>query len=225
MAMPEKPQIYYSKIRRDIEELLPSHVSRSLELGCGTGSTSAWIKQKYGAYVAGVELCEDIAHEAEKSMDKVLIGDVERMQLPFSPGSFDLILCLDVLEHLADPWRTVERLAGLMKPGASFIASLPNVQHYSTFLNLLRGRWHYTTQGFMDKTHLRFFVRSTAITMFEDAGLKVKTVKDEMSRVKIVDRCTFGLFRDFCTGHYLIRSCLESPIGADVHERRLVGAK
>jgi 2-polyprenyl-3-methyl-5-hydroxy-6-metoxy-1,4-benzoquinol methylase len=223
--MDEKPRTYYSPLRSDIADLLPSQVSRSLEVGCGTGSTSGWIKQKYGAYVAGVELCEDAAHEAERSMDLVLIGDVEKMPLPFSPESFDLILCLDVLEHLADPWSSVTRLVSFMKPGASFITSLPNIQHYSTFFNLLRGRWNYTVQGFMDKTHLRFFVRSTAIAMFEDAGLKVDAVKAEMSGIKIIDRCTFGMFQDFCAGHYLIRACLENPTSADLDERRLTGSK
>jgi SAM-dependent methyltransferase len=97
MVLQEIQLAYYSALRSDIVTLLPQQVSRSLEVGCGTGSTSAWIKQKYGAYVAGVELCEDAAHEAEKLMDMVQIGDVENMPLPFPPRSFDLILCLDVL--------------------------------------------------------------------------------------------------------------------------------
>ena len=218
MAIQEIPLTYYSALRSDIADLLPSQVSCSFEIGCGTGSTSAWIKQKYGAYVAGVELCEDVAHQAEKSMDKVLIGDVENMLFIFSPASFDLILCLDVLEHLKDPWGLVTRLVSLMKPGASLVASLPNIQHYSTFFNLLRGRWNYTSQGLTDKTHLRFFVRSTAIAMFEDAGLKVNVVNAEMSRIKTIDRCTLGIFRDFCAGHYLIQACLEKPRSTDIHE-------
>lgn len=209
--MPEKPQFYYSSMRRDVAHLLPLRISRSLEVGCGTGSTSAWIKQKYGAYVAGVELFEDAAHEAENVMDKVVIGDVEKLSLPFALESFDLILCLDVLEHLIDPWSTVISLVRFMKPGASFIASIPNIQHYSILLNLLRGRWNYKVQGLMDKTHLRFFVRSTAVAMLEDAGLTVSAIETTMGRIGIVDRCTLGMFRGFCTCQYLIHANLGTP--------------
>ena len=216
--MTQKPTTYYSPLRRDVAALLPSQISRSLEIGCGTGSTSAWIRQTYGACVTGVELLEVAAREAEKVMDRVVIGDVEELSLPFAPDSFDLVLCLDVLEHLIDPWETVAKLTKFMKPGASFVASIPNIQHYSILLNLLRGRWNYTGQGLMDKTHLRFFVRSTAVALLEDAGLKVSAVETNMDRTRVVDRCTFGLFRGFFAYQYLIHATLCSADGENSHE-------
>ena len=132
-----------------------------------------------------------------------------------------MILCLDVLEHLIDPWSTIISLVKFMKPGASFIASIPNIQHYSILLNLLRGRWNYSVAGLMDKTHLRFFVRSTAVSMLEDAGLKVSAIETNMGRIKVFDRCTLGAFRGFCAYQYLIHAYLGTSDTEDIHESSL----
>ena len=72
---------------------------------------------------------------------------------------FDLIMCLDVLEHLVDPWKTLSRLADHLKPGGTVIASIPNVRHARNLLSLLfMGKWEYKEQRLLDKTHLRVFI-------------------------------------------------------------------
>ena len=51
------------------------------------------------------------------------------------------------------------------------IVSLPNVGYVSVTRELCRGRWDYEEEGVLDRTHLRFFTRSTAVEMLEAAGL------------------------------------------------------
>jgi hypothetical protein len=62
-------------------------------------------------------------------------------------------------------------------PGGTCIASIPNVANREVLLGLLRHRWDYAPHGLLDRTHLRFFTRETAVELFEKAGFNVQTVQ------------------------------------------------
>ena len=203
---------YYDSIRSDIKPLLPGKVDRVLEIGCGTGNTLAWIKQTQASkWVAGVELNENAAEKAKSTLDAVYCGNIENMSLPIPDGSLDLILCLDVLEHLVDPWKLMKRLHVLLKPGGSVIASIPNVRNFRVVLPLVfRGRWDYAPDGLLDKTHLRYFTRKTALALMESAGMSVDlamvTGMEKGSKSRIANIITFSLFKDYFVVQYLIRA-------------------
>lgn len=203
---------YYDRIRIDIKPLLPEKVDRVLEIGCGTGNTLAWIKLTRGSkWVAGVELNEMAAEKAKSKLDAVYFGNIENISLPLPDGSLDLILCLDVLEHLVDPWRLMKRLHVLLKPGGVIIFSIPNVRNFRIVLPLVfRGRWDYSSDGLLDKTHLRFFTRKTALALIETAGLKVDMVKvtgmERSTNSRIANLITFSLFKEYFIIQYLIRA-------------------
>jgi SAM-dependent methyltransferase len=171
-------QKYYEYTRSEILPLLPDTASRTLEIGCGAGNTLAWLKSiRSCTWLGGIELNGAAADEARRILDIVYEGNIERMDIPIEPGSLDLILCLDVLEHLIDPWSTVQRLYRLLKPGGAIIASIPNVRYRRVVFPLLfRGEWKYVDEGVLDRTHLRFFVRATAIRLLESAGFTVDMV-------------------------------------------------
>ena len=94
------------------------------------------------------------------------------MDLANFHGRFDAIVLSEVLEHLADPWLTVKRLATCLKPGGSVIASSPNVCHRSVILKLFRGQFDYAEAGVMDRSHLRWFTPSSYEAVFTAAGFE-----------------------------------------------------
>lgn len=210
---------YFGFIRKDIAPLLPAHAARVLEVGCGRGGTLAWIKATGRAdWIAGIELNSDAAADAQTRLDLLLRGDVDRLIDQFPTQSLDLILCLDVLEHLVDPWTTLRRLQALLRPGGQLIASLPNIRHYAVLLPLLlAGRWRYEAAGIMDRTHLRFFSRETAVELLLQAGLSVAATRSTYAwgtwdRWK--DRLTFGLLRGFFSFQYLLSA--RKPLADDL---------
>ncbi len=169
-----KPPDYFRRVRTDIADLLDASYKGVLDIGCGTGNTAGWLKETGRcAWAGGVEPT-GAAAEAARRLDYIFAGGVEDFLNSADRPPVDLILCLDVLEHLVDPWTAVRRLAGLLPPGGTLIASLPNVRFYKVSLPLvLHGRWEYQSEGILDATHLRFFTRDTALGLLTSAGLVV----------------------------------------------------
>ncbi|HWH83019.1 MAG TPA: class I SAM-dependent methyltransferase [Burkholderiaceae bacterium] len=205
-----KADYYFSNARREIEPLLPPSSARALEVGCGRGGTMQWLRHTGRVRDAwGIELFEPAAKIARAHFADVQVGDAEALVETAWPGQqFDLVLCLDVLEHLVDPWRCADRLAQRLAPGGKLIASLPNVRCLHTLMPLLlRGEWRYTEDGLLDRTHLRFFTRGSAIEMLCGQRLQFERCIELIrpgTRLHTLDRLTFGLLRDLTTWQYLI---------------------
>jgi SAM-dependent methyltransferase len=111
----------------------------------------------------------------------MIVGDIERMDLEPELGDqrFDVVLLLDVLEHLREPDRVLGELAMRLLPGGRVIASIPNVTHAAVRLELLQGRFRYRNTGLLDETHVHFFDAVEVDAVFRKAGLVI----DERLRV------------------------------------------
>lgn len=207
----DKTGDYFAHARKEISHLLPKRCGRVLEIGCGSGATLGWLRQDHRAvYTVGVEIAEAAAKKARSFADDVFCLDFERHELPGREQQFDLVLCLDVLEHMVDPWAMVARLATRhLNTGGMLIVSLPNVRHYSVVLPLLfGGRWDYEDAGLLDRTHLRFFTKASARELLTHAQLGPVTCTatglDGWSVKRVLNTLTFGLFQEFVTYQYFL---------------------
>lgn len=202
---------YFDYARTAIDPLLPRDLRDVLEIGAGSGQTLAYIKTRSPrARTFAVEKSPSAAAAARSRVDHVVEGDIENLELPFAPASFDTILLLDVLEHLVDPWAAIAKLTPLLRQHGSMIASIPNVRYYKVSLPLLfRGKWELQDRGILDRTHLRFFVRETAIELMTSSGLQVDSVIAtgvEKGRKKaLLSKLSGGLLEPLLAYQYLIR--------------------
>jgi 2-polyprenyl-3-methyl-5-hydroxy-6-metoxy-1,4-benzoquinol methylase len=206
-----KPQSYFTNARTEIEPMLPATPGRVLEVGCGQGSTLRWLKSTGRCTQAtGLELFEDSAREAAKHIDRVVVGNAEQLvHTEFVNDTFDLVLCLDVLEHMVDPWAFVDAASKLIRPGGLLIASIPNVRHVTVVAPLLlQGRWSYGGTGVLDRTHLRFFTQQSAIALVDRKPLRMTQWAHNMppppSKSRALNRWTGGLFKDFLALQFLV---------------------
>ena len=92
---------------------------RVLDVGCGPKPYYPFFAERASAYV-GVDIVEHPAAD--------LVGPVEA--LPVDDGSFDVVLCTQVLEHADDPTRAVAELRRVTAPGGRVLASTHGVQVY-----------------------------------------------------------------------------------------------
>lgn len=148
--------------------------ARILDVGTAAGYLGAELRRRGFSRIAGVEIDPALAAVARPWYDELVISDVERDGLPWPAGSFDIILCADILEHLREPAEVLRRLMALSKPGGWILVSLPNIAHWSVRLSLLFGSFQYAPSGLLDRGHLRFFTRRSARELLRGAGLTIQ---------------------------------------------------
>ena len=151
---------------------VPSHVS-VLEIGPASGYLTRALVER-GCQVDAIELNPRDAEKAAPYCRKLVVGSAEDPQV-FGQlnGPYRVALLADVLEHLRSPDETLRWVAERLAPDGEVVVSLPNVAHWKVRLDLLRGQFEYRDDGVLDRTHLRFFTRSSAEALFRDAGLEL----------------------------------------------------
>ena len=148
-----------------------------LDAPCGVGALSARAL-KMGFEVTGVDLVKQDNLRLQE--DRFVKVDLNQ-GLPFEPGSFDVVVSVEGIEHLDNPRAFVAQLARALKPGGRLIISTPNV------LNV-RSRWRWFSRGyhkhFTPQTDGRFSSDHLhAIDLFllrrflSDAGLQIVQVR------------------------------------------------
>jgi len=126
---------------------------RVLDVGAGGGTIGRMVTQEAAAELVAVEI-DTRAHPSLQLVYNEVYTSIE----PLHGRKFDCILLLDVLEHLADPFDFIQRLAPLVAPNACILISVPNIAHWSVrFPLFFCGRFEYRSRGILDATHRYFF--------------------------------------------------------------------
>lgn len=147
---------------------------RCVDVGCGTGNSYAVELHRSGVAYTGFDVSrEAVAAVRRAGMDAEVIADAS--QLPVPDLSVDLVLCIEVLEHLFAPADAAREILRVLRPGGRLIASTPNVAYWRMRVNLLAGLWNplgdelSLEQPWRDP-HVRFFTPDTLARMLRSAG-------------------------------------------------------
>lgn len=190
-SLAEQPHIYTRDIQPDehtslnfLTQHIPSDAS-VLDLGCGTGALGRWLVDRGHTALDGVTFNSAEAEIARKHYRQVVEGDLETLDLltAFASRHYDVIVCADVLEHLKNPAVVLEQCKTLLSPEGRLLISVPNAAYAGLIAELMHGQFRYRDEGLLDKTHLRFFTRSSLLDFLEQAGWQVdstETVRREL---------------------------------------------
>lgn len=114
-----------------IEGLAPLQGKRVLDIGCG-GGILADAMARQGAQVLGIDLATKALRVAQLHALEVATQGVEYREISAEalaveqPGSFDVVTCMEMLEHVPDPASVVRACARLVKPGGHVFFSTIN---------------------------------------------------------------------------------------------------
>ncbi len=162
---------------RELAALLDSNAdagARVLDVGCGAGNSYARLIVERVASYTGVDASAAAVELARSAgLDAIVIDDAA--SLPFPDDSFDLAICIEVLEHLFAPHRAAAEIRRVLRPGGRLVASTPNSLYWRQRLDLLVGHWNPLgdelggEQPWRDP-HIRFFGPATLARMLRAAG-------------------------------------------------------
>lgn len=150
--------------------------SQVLDVGAGPGILASYLTEQRACLVDGIEGDPVSASVGRRAFRCLWIVDLETAE----PGDlvrgtlYDAIICADILEHLRDPERTLRQLVPLLAEGGRLLLSVPNTAYAGLIAELMAGEWRYREEGLLDRTHLRFFTRSSLQRLLEECGLQVQ---------------------------------------------------
>ncbi len=108
---------------------------RCLDMGCGAGGKAVYFASLGAVRVVGVDVVPHYAEEGRELARRKGYGDVcefitaSATELPFADNCFDLIMANDVIEHLAEPERSLQEAYRVLAPGGRIYISFPPYNH------------------------------------------------------------------------------------------------
>jgi glycosyltransferase involved in cell wall biosynthesis len=145
-----------------------------LDIGCGAGYLAEELTSM-SFHVTTIDKFEPTASSKEKHVFMDL--DIDPWTIDIS--QYDVILALDIVEHLNNPERFLLDLRNYMRSDRRPIIylSTPNVGFFLVRIGLLLGRFSYADRGILDITHKRLFTLSSLRKLLEDTGYEIKIHK------------------------------------------------
>lgn len=140
---------------------------RVLDVGCGDGLLMGLL-EKQGAYVTGADISDVAIQKCEQKGFKV--RKISGSHLPFDDNSFDLVIALDVLEHLYAPGELLREMARVSL-GGNVIVGVPNFSSLPARIQVLRGR--VPENNSPHKGHIYWFNLQSLIRVIKKEGMRV----------------------------------------------------
>lgn len=148
-----------------------------IELGCGLGHNLTIFKNDNT--VLGVDGIEEVTKiGSEKFGIDILNINLEEPLHVIENSSFDWVLCLDVLEHLNNPFNLIMEIHRILKPNGKAIINVPNHFDWRGRLKILFGSDIDTKNFFPDSNewnleHIRFFTYNGFLNGFKKANFSI----------------------------------------------------
>ncbi len=151
---------------------------RVLDAGCGTGRHACEIFRILGADVVGVDLNMDDLRKAAFVLDRIDgngnswgISQADTTRLPFRDGTFDVVICSEVLEHIPANRAAIAELVRVLKPGKNMVVSVPRFLP-ERICWALSSDYHNEPGG-----HIRIYTKKELLSLLEDAGTRCWRVR------------------------------------------------
>lgn len=161
---------------RLVEEMAGRTSGRLLEVGCATGEVLSFF-QNQGWCTTGVDLSPFCVRTAQARYGlKVQQGDLA--SAGFGSASFDVVLYMDVFEHIANPNTELAEIARVLTPGGALVLELPN--QASLDAAILQG-------DYLFDEHLFFYTPTAIQALLERHGFvltQLRTLHDSYYRVQ-----------------------------------------
>ncbi len=161
-----------------------------LDVGCGGGLLAETLARA-GAQVTAIDLAPSMVETARlHALDSGLHHRLSREdaeQLLKSPGKFDVVTCMEMLEHVPDPAATVGVLGKLVRPGGHVFISTINRNFRSFALAIVgaeyvanlvpRGTHEY--ERLLKPSEVARFARAAGLEVVDIAGLQYDPLREQ----------------------------------------------
>jgi len=169
------------------------------DIGCGGGILSESMID-YGAHVTGIDMAPDVLrvaniHKKESKKDIEYINITVEELAKRSPKSFDVVTCMEMIEHVPDPSKVIDSCSELLKPNGfvffstinrnlkSFILAILGAEHFLKLLPI--GTHQY--EKFIKPSEVNNWSRSTSLELVDTIGIHYNPLTKKYSLGRNLD--------------------------------------
>ncbi|QEY23809.1 bifunctional 2-polyprenyl-6-hydroxyphenol methylase/3-demethylubiquinol 3-O-methyltransferase UbiG [Neisseria animalis] len=191
-----KPLHDINPLRLDyIDRMARLHGKRVLDVGCGGGILAESMAKRGAAEVTGIDMAEKslataTAHAAAEQVGNIAYRCVRVEDLAAEmPHSFDVVTCMEMMEHVPDPAAIVRACAELVKPDGMVFFSTIN-RNPKSYLHLIVGAEYvlnfvpkgtHDWQKFITPAELARMCRQAGLDVTDSKGLKYNLLTKQYS--------------------------------------------
>lgn len=189
-----------------------------LEVGCGGGLLCYELARR-GAVVVGLDPSAEALEDAGRYMRRNRLGQQASFNqgcaeaLPYADGSFSVIICLDVLEHVRDLHKTFSEIGRVLAPGGIFIFDTINRTLLARLTLIWIGERFMQKQGLVPGLHnYKAFIKPGELQKeLAQVGLQVQELTGFMPSI-VEGRLTLapGWFKGVSYIGYATKGCTQS---------------
>ncbi|MEO6246386.1 MAG: bifunctional glycosyltransferase/class I SAM-dependent methyltransferase [Opitutaceae bacterium] len=143
-----------------------------LDIGCGPGHLCAVLRER-DCRIIGVDQFRPASTAA---FDEFHVADLNANPVPRPLDAVQVVLVLDIIEHLISPERFCDelRLRAQSNLDVKIVISTGNVAFFVTRLMLFFGQFNYNTRGILDLTHTRLFTFTSMRRLLRETGFVIE---------------------------------------------------
>jgi len=166
-------KVYGNTGNENVLALIPDQVSAVLDIGCGRGDNARHLHGR-GIVVDGITISEQELSQANPFLRTGILYNAEN-GLPdtIKGNKYDVIICSHVIEHLQYPGKLLEDIQKIMTEKSIFIVALPNLMHYRSRWELVKGNFEYQESGIWDNTHVKWYTFQSGKELLSARGFSI----------------------------------------------------
>ena len=155
-----------------IDVALSEGGKKLLDVGCGNGSLMDIVRDRVES-IYGCDISKAASKVAKAKGMKSACTNLNKGYLPYHDETFDIITCVEVVEHVIDPISLLKELYRVLCTKGYVVLSTPNIRYFKHLRTLLlNGTFpHTTTDSFVwGGGHLHYFTRKDLSFLLQSAG-------------------------------------------------------
>jgi len=175
-----------------------------LDIGCGSGEIIFFVKDRVSK-IYGVDNSRKKLELAKRNGLITKAFDLNDGKLPYKDFLFEVVTCLDVLEHIKNPVKLSREVYRVLKKNGAFILSTPNIRFSGHLFSLIfKGRFPKTSDNkeAYDGGHIHYFAFSDLRSILKKAGFKITHERGIINKAK---RGFWGQFFKIILGEKFMR--------------------
>lgn len=185
----EKPVIKYEfdvskmgrKDRKIIQCLLEYGIKekKCLDIGPGTGRWLQFLKNNGADYLGAIDISQESLNRCSLLCNKTQKAHIETDKFDFESDFFDIVISIEVLEHLRDPDNYLSEIVRVSKKKGIVLMSIPNIASFISRIRMLFGRLPVAVAS--DKTHVRFYRKKDIVKLLAPFNMRPQFIPTSIS--------------------------------------------